>query len=184
MLKLRAWGLAATALLGVGSSASAQDDLPKPARSTAPPTTVFAKLFGPSKPKVGPVARGSAPALRPGIVAPLSSDVVVSALRAEQEAWDRRMSVCLKLRQVAMEANDESLMRQVDDLERQATSLYNARATALGVPVAKPTSQENPDDLKSAARKLTAPAAPTAIDPAVRTAEARSPRDIVREVKP
>src|SRR5205807_1210666 len=112
------------------------------------------------------------------------SDVVISALRAEQEAWERRMSVCLKLRQVALDANDEPLMQQVDELERQATSLYNARATALGVPNVRPTTMEGPDDLKVAAKKLTAPAAPAALDPAIRTAEARTPQDVIREVRP
>ena len=99
------------------------------------------------------------------------------------------MSVCLKLRQVAMDANDESLMRQVDELERQATSLYNARAAALGVSKLRPTSEApaergDPEAMKVAARKLTAPAAPTAFDPEVRTAEARTPTDVIREVRP
>lgn len=184
MHQFRAWGLAATALLGAAWPALAADDPLKPARA-APPTTVFAKMFGPSKPKVGPVARGSSPALRvPTIVAPLSSDVVYSALRAEQEAWERRMSVCLKLRQAAMDANDEPLMRQADELERQATSLYHARAAALGVPRVKPTLLDGVDDVKLAAKKLTAPAAPAALDLAIRTAEARTPQDVIREVQP
>lgn len=181
MRQFRAWGLAATAWLGVGTAAFAVDVPLRPERSSAPPTTVFAKYFGPSKPKVGPVARGSTP---PTIVAPLSSDVLASALRAEQEAWERRMSVCLKLRQVALDSNDETLMRQVDELERQATSLYNARAGSLGLPKAKSTPNDSPDEMKVAAKKLTAPATPAAIDSAVRTAEARTPQDVIREVRP
>ena len=180
MHPIRAWGLAATAVLGLGAPAAADDPL-KPARGSTPPTTVYAKLFGPSKPKVGPVARGSQPTT---VTAPLSSDVVFSALRAEQEAWERRMSVCLKLRQVALDASDDSLMRQADELERQATSLYNARAAALGVAKTKPIAMESSEELKVAARKLTAPAAPSEVDPAVRTAEARTPRDVIREVRP
>ena len=181
MRQFRAWGLAATALFGTGTTAFAADSPLKPARPAAPTTTVFAKFFGPSKPKVGPVARGSTP---PTIVAPLSPDVVFSALRAEQEAWERRMSVCLKLRQVANDANDETLMKQVDERERQATSLYNARATALGIPKSKTPPPDVADEVRVAVKKLTAPAAPTAIDPAVRTAEARTPQDVIREVRP
>jgi len=178
------WGLAATAWLGATAPLVAADDSLRPARPSAPPTTVFAKVFGPSKPKLGPIARGSSPVRSPSVVAPLPSDVVFFALRAEQEAWERRMSVCLKLRQVAMEANDEPLMRQVDELERQATSLYNSRATALGVPKVKPASLDGVDDLKTAAKKLTAPAAPIAVVSAIRTAEARTPHDVIREVRP
>ena len=103
------------------------------------------------------------------------------------------MSVCLKLRQTAMETNDESMMRQVDELERQATSLYHARVTALGVPKVKPAGTESAAAAAVLDRKLgtgvavtplTAPAAPTPLDAAVRTAEARTPADTIREVRP
>jgi hypothetical protein len=147
-------------------------------------TTVFAKLFGPSKPKAGPVARGSTPTPRTTVQAPPAPEVVAESLRAEQDALDRRMTVCLKLREIAMQSNDESLMRQVDDLERQAMTLYKARTGAIGLPKSALQPLETPADVKVAAKKLTAPAAPTAIDPAVRTAEARTPRDVIREVKP
>jgi len=186
MPRVRAWWLVAAAAAGLAGSPARADDPPKPIRSSAPPTTLVNKLFGHSKSKNGPVARGAAP---PTIVAPLAPEIVAAALQAEQEAWERRMSVCDKLRQVAFAANDEDLMRQVDDLERQATALYKARTTALGIPKAKPALEETAsarglDSTKAAARKLTAPALPTAIDPAVRTAEARTPNDVIREVLP
>jgi hypothetical protein len=186
MPRVRAWGLAAAVAAGLAGSPAHADDLPRSMRSSAPPTTLVNKLFGHSKAKNGPVARGAAP---PTIVAPLAPEIAAAALQAEQEAWERRMSVCLKLRHVALEANDEDLMRQVDDLERQATTLYNARTSALGIPRSKPAAEETAsargaDSTKTAARKLTAPASPTAIDPAVRTAEARTPNDVVREVRP
>ena len=182
MHRFRAWGLAAALAVGAGAPAAAADP------SARPPTTLFAKLFGPSKPKNGPVARGSSQSLRPPTVtAPLPPEVLTAAFQAEQEALIRRMDVCVKLRQAAMEANDEPLMRQVDDLERQATTLYNARVAALGVPKVKAPAPNRPDlaafmeydvtgiGTKAAAARLTAPAAPVAADPAIRTADARTP---------
>ncbi|HEY3789285.1 MAG TPA: hypothetical protein VGL71_10535 [Urbifossiella sp.] len=183
MPRFRAWGLAAAVAVGWGTSAVGADD---PSR---PPSTVFKKLFGPSKPKDGPVARASTPRSPATVVMPLPPEVVAAALDAEQKAWERRISVCDKLRQIAYETNDESLLRQVDDLERQAASLYSARAAALGVPRVKSEATETADrkpsePLKVTAKKLTAPAAPAAIDPAVRTADARTPTDVIREVQP
>lgn len=187
MHRFRAWGLAAALAVGAGAPAAAADP------SARPPTTLFAKLFGPSKPKNGPVARGSSQGLRPPTVtAPLPPEVVTAAFQAEQEALIRRMDVCVKLRQAAMEANDEPLMRQVDDLERQANALYNARVAALGVPKVKAPAPTKPDlaalsgkydtdgfgkpvDVKAAAARLTAPAAPVAADSAIRTADASTP---------
>jgi hypothetical protein len=189
MHRFRAWWLAATAAAGVGAPAATA--------ANPPPTTLFAKWFGPAQPKKpGPVARDGSTSLRPPTVtAPLPPEVVSGALQAEQEAWARRMSVCDKLRQVALDQNDEALMRQVDDLERQATATYNARVAALGVPKVKPAAtrpdpvevaaKPDPAEIKLAADRLTAPAAPTPdkADPAVRTAAARS-TDAIREVRP
>jgi len=173
MHPFRAWWLTVFTALGASADGFAADP---------PPTTVYAKLFGPPKPKVGPVAR-TVPS-RPPVSATLPPDIVATALRAEQEAWERRMSVCLKVRQVAMEANDESLLRQVDDIERQATALYTARTTALGIPKVNPAPLDTPSDVRAAAKKLAAPSSPTAVEPEVRTAEARTPDDVIREVRP
>lgn len=100
--------------------------------------------------------------------------------------------VCLKLRQVAVESNDEQLIRQVDELERQATVLYNTRVAALGVPKVKAPLPESPSAAALdkqlgkgvAVTPLSAPTTPIPADPAVRTAEARTPGDTIREVQP
>ena len=90
------------------------------------------------------------------------------------------MEVCDKLRQIALDKNDEALMRQVDELERQAKAVYQHRVTALGVsksvkaplPVTASVANvspspdlasEKPLDPKSAAAKLVAPAAPVPV---------------------
>ncbi|HEX4609333.1 MAG TPA: hypothetical protein VH092_14140, partial [Urbifossiella sp.] len=136
MHRFRAWGLAALAAAAGATAAGASDPPPRAARPGAPPSTVYDVLFGKSKAKADPVpadpgkAAPSAPALPP--------DVRAAALRDEQDAWVRRMAVCTKLREVAEARNDEALLRQVDDLERQAKALYDARTAALGIPKARP----------------------------------------------
>ena len=102
-------------------------------------------------------------------------------MKAEYLAWDRRMLVCNKLREAANVRGDEALMRQVDELERQANAIYQQRVSALGVPKAKaplpPSSNtgfaasldlapEKPVDPKAAAAKLIAPAAPVPVETA------------------
>jgi len=166
MHRFRAWGLTAAMAAGAGA----------PAVAANPPTTLFAKWFGPSTPK--PAARGTAPATTPAAPAPLPAEVVAGALRAEQDAWERRMSVCLKLRQVAVESNDESLLRQVDDLERQAAAVYTARVAALGLPKVKADPSAALDRRLGtgvAVTPLTVPAAPVAAGDGVRTADASTP---------
>jgi hypothetical protein len=142
-------------------------------------TTLMNKLFGPKPPKpAGPGVR-SGPVT---IIAPLPPTVVADALRAEQQAWVRRVSICTELRRVADETGDVALAQKADDLERKATSLYNARAAALGAPREKaplpdsaaPAEFEEPASIGPAARRLTKPAAPV---------EDRSTAE-VREVKP
>jgi hypothetical protein len=165
------WGLAVVGV-ALGVPAVAADPPAKPTEST-----IFGRMFGAKKP-AGPAARSG-----PVVTAPHAPEVLADALRAEQEAYLRRLSVCGELRRVASEKNDDALTRQAEELERQAAAVYNARVTALGVPKVKAPLPQ-PSGLatltpKAAADKLTAPARPTA-DTAVRTAEARD----IREVKP
>ncbi len=188
MNRFRAWGLTAALAVSAGVPAAAADDPPVPARQPGEQTTLFDKFFGPKPKKPAPASGARATK----ITAPLPPEVIAGALRAEQDAWERRMSVCLKLRQVAADKNDESLSRQVDELERQATALYTARVAALGVPRVKTSPQDTSTAAASldkrlgsgaAVTPLTAPTAPT---PAIQTAEARKPVSTsdYREVSP
>lgn len=169
----RTWGFAVVGL-GLGAPTAAAADPPaKPAEPS-----LFGRMVGSKKP-AGPTVRSG-----PVVTAPHAPEVLADALRAEQEAYLRRLSVCGELRRVAGEKNDEALTRQAEELERQAAAVYNARVTALGVPKVKAPLPQ-PSGLatltpKAAADKLMAPAGPTA-DTGVRTAEAR---EIIREVKP
>jgi hypothetical protein len=120
MLRFRVWGLSAALAAGGAASATAAE----------PPleqTTLMNKLFGPKKPKPGPRIPSAA------VTTPLAPEVLADALRAEQDAYLRRVSVCTELRRVATERADDQLLRQADELERQAAALYNARVAGLGV---------------------------------------------------
>jgi hypothetical protein len=70
---------------------------------------------------------------KPALFAPLDPGVQAEAVRAEQDAWQRRMDVCLKLQQAAAAKGDEALMSRAAELEAQATALYAARVARLGV---------------------------------------------------
>jgi hypothetical protein len=107
MLRYRAW--AAAVALGAGALAYAAD---------------------PPAPRSGVRAAGGAP--KTASVTPpsaLPAETVQAALKAEYEAWERRVGVCLRLRQIALDKNDEALMRQADELEQRANALYQARAS-------------------------------------------------------
>jgi hypothetical protein len=119
----------------------------------------------------------------PIIISPLPPEVQAEALRAEQEAYLRRVAVCTELRRVAVERGDETLYRQADELEREAEALYRLRVGRLGIQL--PRSQDNlthnntlrpaqEEQIRAAARRLSPPSPPT-----LATAEVR-----VREVKP
>lgn len=194
MHRFRAWGLSAALAAGAGAPATAADppaDPPRPAVQR--PTTLYAKLFGPKPP--APAAAAMRPAAAP---APLSPEAVADALRLEQQAYLRRVSVCDQLRLAGAERNDDALVRQADEIERQAAAVYNQRVAALGVPRVKSALPESPAGVLDrklgtgvAVNPLTAPGAPTPLDAGgVRTAEARvpaaptPPSAPVREVKP
>ncbi len=141
------------------------------------------KLFGPKAAKpVGPTVRTPRPTT---ITAPLAPEVLADALRAEQDAYLRRISVCTELRRVAIEKGDEGLGRQAEELERQASALYNLRVAGLGVSKGKALPTESargldsldrgtsPEQAITQARRLAAPTSPV---PGTTTAQ-------VREVK-
>lgn len=177
MKRFRAWGVTAALAAGAGMPAIAADPPAVPKQ-----TTLANKLFGPSKPKpAGPTVRTgtAAPAMKPAPT-PLTPEAVLDALRAEQDAYLRRLTTYGELRRVGSETNNDALVRQADELERQATALYNSRVAALGVPRVKaPLPDPTPSGLasaefdpKAAANRLTTPAAPTATGG---TAEVKAP---------
>ena len=191
MRRFRAWGLAAALAAGAGAPAAFAADADPPS-ATTDSRPWYKRMFVSAPKPAGPTVRSGpvtvAPPNQMPTSSPLSPDAVAVAFKAENDAYLRRLDVCVKLRQAALERNDDALWRQVDELERQAKAIYEQRVGALGIPKSAkaplPSSTgfaasldlapEKPIDPKAAAAKLVAPAAPV---PASGTAEAR-------EVKP
>ena len=185
MSRFRVWGVAAALAVGAAAPTVAAE----PTATDARPWSK--RMFSAPKP-VGPVVRSGPVTGAPRTLsAPLSPDAVQAAVKAEADALIRRLDVCVQLKLIADEKNDDALMRQVDELERQAKAVYEARVAALGVsktakaplPVGSgfaasfDLAPEKPLDPKTAAAKLVAPAVPV---PVSGTASAPG----VREVKP
>lgn len=191
MHRIRALGLFGALAASAGPLVAADPPANPAAPATptpdkpAPSQSLMEKWFSP-KPKPAPP---TAP-MRPTVVAPLPRDVLVAALDAEQKALTRRMDICLRLKEIAIEKGDDALSRRADELERQATALYNQRVAALGVPkVPKAPLPESSAALAldkqlgtgAAVNPLTAAPAPTP-DTAARTADS-SARTQIHEVK-
>jgi hypothetical protein len=123
MHRYAAWGLSALALAPVA-----------PAANPAEKPGLVSRWLGGSGPKPeSEKTFAEVPARPPVVLGPLEPAVLAAALRAEQDAWQRRMDVCLKLKQIALNQANEPLARQADELERQATALYHQRTARLGV---------------------------------------------------
>ena len=132
MHRYAAWGLSAA--LATGTVAAA--DPAPPAPESKP--SWFGRLLSLSadpKPEAEKTF-GSVPARPPVILGPMDPVVMAEALKAEQDAYQRRLDVCLRLREVAASLNDDKLAAQADDLEKQATALFHQRAARLGVKAA------------------------------------------------
>jgi hypothetical protein len=171
------WSAAALgALLAAAGPGRAADS---PLATTADDRPWYKKLFVSPPAQPGPAARTAPVVSIPGasgIGSALPAEVVADAFKGEVAALQRRMSVCLKLREAAVALNDRELERQVDELERQINALYAQRTGALGVPKTKaplPTQAaaglapqleiapaEKPLAPSAAAARLTAPAQP------------------------
>ena len=164
MHRTAAWGLSAALAAGAAAPAFAAD----PAPSESKPW--YARLVGGDSKKSDSEKTFAATPLRPPVVyGPMDPAALAEALKAEQDAYQRRLDVCLKLRQIAARTNDERLTEQADDLERQATGLYHARTARLGV---KAALRSVPD-----AADLTPAAAVTVVPP-----RPAAPADQFREV--
>jgi hypothetical protein len=140
MNRLRVWGLSAALAAGVGGQAVAGDPY-----MSSEQTTLMSKIFSPkpSRP-LGP----SGPPAPATITAPLTPEALAGCLKAEQDAYLRRVNVCDKLRRVADETADPVLSRKAEELERQAEALYNARIAALGLNKSRATPRQSAETVK------------------------------------
>jgi hypothetical protein len=113
-------GLVAAAVVGLPAVALADPPADPPSR----PLLDRLNPFG-GEPAPGPRVRQA--------VGPLSDEVLLGVLRAEKDAYTRRLDVCHRLREIALQNNDEKLESKANELERQATAAYHERVSRLGV---------------------------------------------------
>lgn len=113
---------------GIGTAAVAADP-PTPDKPPTESRSFFARL----NPFGGGDAARPAPGPRLQPVGPLSAERMVVALQAEKDAYTRRLDVCLRLKEIALERKDEKLEAAVCELEKQAYATYQARVARLGV---------------------------------------------------
>lgn len=78
-------------------------------------------------------AKLATPMRPPIIIAPLSAEVLAEAVKDEQNACTRRLDVCAKLREIAAANNDEAMLSRIDELERQAVEICQARVARMGI---------------------------------------------------
>lgn len=161
MRRLRAWG-AALALLAAADAppASADEPMAKEAvvRSDgASSTSWYRRLFGgPDKPRQLP--KDSA--------RPQPKEAASKTLQEERAICLQRLAVCTRLREIAVETSNDALLKQADELEKQAFDLYCKKVAHL------PGS------------RLTATDSATSIDPRLSPGVAARPlRSAIKEAK-
>jgi hypothetical protein len=84
-----------------------------------------------AKPAPTPAPAPAADKAPPATPRPLANDPL-SVLDREQNAYHRRMEVCLQLEQFAVDTDNQELQRQVEELKKRAFDVYQQRALRLG----------------------------------------------------
>jgi len=125
MHRLRAYGLTAAFLVGLGGLARAAD--PADARPTPGLDSGFRRwnAIPPARPK---------PPLPPSVAerAERRAKESAAALRAQEEAnFLRRIAACDRLKLIAIETQDDELEKQADRLQQQAEMVYKQKLSRL-----------------------------------------------------
>lgn len=102
------------------------------------------------------------PRKAPVIIAPPPPEVLAEAIRAEMDAYARRLDACTRLQQIAIETGDDALLATVEELERQAGAMYQARVARLGCSPKQP-----PKPAAAREERLTGAVNPLAVQPPV-----------------
>jgi hypothetical protein len=76
----------------------------------------------------------------------LPSPAEVAAFEQERQmnAFSRRVEVCLRLRQIALDTGNDALQRQAEELEARAWEVYRKQTAHLPIPAQAPEDVANP----------------------------------------
>ena len=119
--RLRGW-----AAVGVAFAAAGVAVADPPASNPPTDRGLFARMNPFAAPDPGP-------RVKPTAAGPLSEETLLTVLQAEKDAYARRMDVCLRLKEIALQSNDDKLEAKANELEKQATAVYHERVARLGV---------------------------------------------------
>ncbi len=119
--RLRGWAAVGVGLLTAGLAAA---DPPASDPTAGKPLLTRLNPFAPADP---------GPRVRPVAVGPLSEETLLAALQSEKDAYARRVEVCLRLKEIALQKGDDKLEAQANELESRATAVYRERVARLGV---------------------------------------------------
>lgn len=117
----------------------------------------------------------------PVIIEPLPPETLAEVLRAEQDAYIRRLDVCTKLRAIADQTGNEQLATEARELERRATALYQQRVSKIGI---RPGSQLSATSSLERSLGTGAAVNPLNVTPPAPAQPARSSLANLREVAP
>ncbi len=145
MRKFGGWGMVATLTMGLTAAAAvaadpdAGDGDAKPAASASSSTpSPFGKWFSPRKAQDRePSSKADQPSTKPANVgAGLSRrasqvDQAAADQAREQAVLFRRLAVCNKLMEIAVQTNDDDLMRRAEELDERAWTAYGQRTGYL-----------------------------------------------------
>jgi len=137
MSRIGAWGLTVAVGIAGAGALSATEPTTGPKVTDAKPWYQRLTGGGTDAKKDEPTVKAAA---RPSIIiAPLAPEVISEAVKAEETACTRRLDACTKLRQFAIDKNDDKLLTQIDDVERQAIEMCQQRVSRMGVKVGMKT---------------------------------------------
>jgi hypothetical protein len=125
MHRLRAYGLTAALLAGLGGMARAAD--PAPARGAPPLDTGFRRwnAIPPERPKPPMTPSAAERAER------RAKESAAALLAQEQANLLRRIAACDRLKLIALETHNEELEKQADRLLEQAQMVYRQKIDRL-----------------------------------------------------
>jgi hypothetical protein len=152
------WGLYAIAVglacMLVVSARAADADTPPTAES--PTGNWFTRWTTPSKP-AAPKKSAEKPLKEEDFAQQQKAARAAAAAERgrEENALLRRQAVCLKLRTIAAQSNNDELRRQADELDDRAWSVYQRRVAHLPAGGGSEGSRENPAPSHRASRSDT-----------------------------
>lgn len=177
MHRFLARGLAAVAIGAAAGSLAPAADPPTPVESR----TLLTRLnpFA-ADPPAAPGPRLRSP------VGPLSPEAMLAALDAEKDAYTRRLEVCHRLKEIALQSNNDQLEAKANELEKQAFATYRTRVSRLGMKTGGPV-PATPAALDSLDRTLGTGVAVTPLTagkPAADAKPATARANTFKEVRP